>query len=353
MKFDSSYVGEQGFGPDDLQTKSRYAEVKAAMFANAYYLRWQGEGESPLPVYGVTLGRVVKGILPWAGPWLFRQATARAVRSRAALRWGNDRKGFRRLLHPNGICLFGKWIIDQDNPYSGHFQKGTEALIVGRYSTCCAETRQGFMRSLALVGKIYPTTDEQHAEPLATGDFITQEDLGGERTKCINDAELLNAPNVSLWRRGWGAPILFLSGLVFKFSNREPSMRQVHTVAELGKPRGEPTRSPQFMRLRVVAEQPRIEKELLDFRDEILAHLYEPGATERAGRKLVFTIEVTDKGTSHGMLRQRRTFQDWKLIGRIEFTEAVASYNGDFVLGFNHPAWRTDVNDPKTEVPIR
>ncbi|HYC63033.1 MAG TPA: hypothetical protein VEK79_26065 [Thermoanaerobaculia bacterium] len=32
-----------------------------------------------------------------------------------------------------------------------------------------------------------------------------------------------------------------------------------------------------------------------------------------------------------------------------EFDEAVASFNGDRVLHFNHPAWRDDRNDPRSQ----
>jgi hypothetical protein len=70
---------------------------------------------------------------------VFRQATERAVDSAADLRWGPDRKGFRRLVHPNGICLTGLWQITEDTGYSGYFRNGSRALIVGRYSTCCRE----------------------------------------------------------------------------------------------------------------------------------------------------------------------------------------------------------------------
>ncbi len=350
MRFDSKHFGDQGFSRDDLQSRSRYAEVKAAMFHNTYYLNWGEEGEPPLPTYEVTLGRILRGILPGAMPWLFKHAAARTVESHAALRWGKDRLGYRRLLHPNGICLFGRWIIDSDNPYTGHFRNGTEALIVGRYSTCCTETRRGFTRSLSLVGKLYPTVDEHHPQPLETGDFITQQDLGGDFDDYINDAQLLNAPDVTPWRRGWGFPILLISGLVFKLLNREPAIRQLHTIAELGKPGPEQTCAPEFMRLRVSEEQPRIAGQQLDFRDEILAQLYDRGSSVATGRKLTFIIEVTDEGTKRGMLVQRRTFSSWRKIGRIEFTEAVASYNADFVLHFNHPIWRTDKNDPATAV---
>ncbi len=32
----------------------------------------------------------------------------------------------------------------------------------------------------------------------------------------------------------------------------------------------------------------------------------------------------------------------WEGIGEIEFTQAAASYNGDFVIHFHHPKWRDD-----------
>jgi hypothetical protein len=59
-------------------------------------------GEPPLPVHPVTLSSLLYGILPFGPPYVFRQATERAVDSAADLRWGPDRKGFRRLVHPNG-----------------------------------------------------------------------------------------------------------------------------------------------------------------------------------------------------------------------------------------------------------
>jgi hypothetical protein len=351
MRFDSDYLGPEGLTRDDRRhVGSRYSDVREQLFRNAYYLAWGAEGEPPLPVYGVTLGRVLRGILPWGQPWRFLQAAGRALDSPADMRWGPDGRGFRRLLHPNGVCLFGRWKIDLPTEYGGYFQQGTDALIIGRYSTCCTETRRGYYRSLSLVGKLYPTADPNHAEPLQTANFITQQDLGGERTLSINDAQLRNAPNTTPWRRGSGLPILLLTGLAFMRVDRQPSIRQLYPIAELGKPPGEPTRAPRFMRLRVAADQPKVPGEAIDFRDEILAQIYDRG-NATAQRKLVFTIEVTDKGRTWGRLIQRRTFPDgWKCIGRIEFHEAVASYNGDFVLHFRHPPWRNDRNQPSTAV---
>jgi hypothetical protein len=354
MRHDATFLGNQGFdGGDGNYQGSRYADVKAAMQRNTYYLTWGAQGESPLPTYEVSLGRILRGILPGCLPWQFKAAASRAVKSRADLRWGPDNRGYRRLLHPNGICLFGRWIIDQPTGYSGYFQQGSEALIVGRYSTCCTETRRGHTRSLSLVGKLYPTKDENHADPLRTANFITQEDLGGERTIYCNHAKLRNAPDVTPWRRGWGAPILIISGLLFKFVNVEAAVRQLHTIAELGKPDHLPTLTPRFMQLTIPRDQPQIEGSEIDFRDEILAQLYDRGNGEVTGRKLVFDIEVTDEGSRRGLLRQRWKFGEWHKIGRIEFTEAAASYNSDFVIHFPHPDWRDDPNDPATTRRIR
>ena len=350
MNFDSSFIGPQGFIPEDAnRVGSRFSDIREACFRNAYYLTWGADGEPPLPVYEVTLGRVLRGILPGGRQWAFKSAAARALNSTADLRWGTVGRGFRRLLHPNGVCLFGRWIIDQPTPYTGYFGTGKEGLLVGRYSTCCTETRRGCFRSLSLVGKLFPTTDVDHLEPLRTASFITQQDLGGEKTLYINDAKMRNAPDTTPWRRGLGLPILLLTGLAFMRVDRQPTIRQLYPIAELGKGPNEPTLAPQFMQLTVDSNQQKVPGESLDFRNEILNQIYDRG-DPHPKRSLIFNIEVSDRGETHGALVQRRTSFDWKRIGRIEFTEAVASYNGDFVLHFPHPPWRNNTNEPNSVV---
>jgi hypothetical protein len=328
---------------------SRFSEVRDAIFANPYQPVW---GSAPLPLYKTTLRSVLKGILPFGKRYLFQQAVARTVDSHADLRWGVDGKGFRRLLHPNGVCLTGRWQITEETEYSGYFRKGSEALLVGRYSTCCTETRRGRTRSLALVGKLFPTTDPNHTELLRTASFFTQQDIGGDHTDYINDAELRNAPNVHAVRRAGGVPILLITGLVFQRVDKEPAQRQLYQVAELGKPANEPTRAPRFMRLLVASDQPKIEGDGLDFRDEVMAQIFDRGdATPK--RTLRFEIEVTDEGSTHGPgVYQNVTFNNWRRIGRLTFDNAVASYNGDFVIHFNHPTWRNDRNDPSTATRV-
>jgi hypothetical protein len=343
---------EQTTDEDRAYRGSRFSEVQDALFANPYQKVWGGAGEPALPVYEVTLGSVLRGVLPFGRPYVFRQATERVVDSHADLRWGSDGKGYRRLLHPNAVCLTGRWEITEDSGYSGYFRRGSQALAVGRYSTCCTETRRGHIRSLSLVGKLYPTTDPRHTERLETANFITQQDIGGDRTDFINDAELRNAPDTRSWRRGFGVPTLLVTGAVFNRVDREPTIRQLYEIAELGKPAGEPTRAPTFLRFLVAPDQPRIPGDGLDFRDEVLAQIFDRGDPVPR-RTLTFHIEVTDEGETHGTPAfQRRTFKNWRHLGRLTFDNAVASYNGDFVIHFNHPTWRRDRNDPATATRV-
>jgi hypothetical protein len=348
-----SFFGtEQVTDEDRAYRGSRFSEVRAALFENPYQKIWGAGGAPPMPVYGVSLASALRGVLPAGAPFFFRQAVARAVDSNADLRWGTDRKGFRRIIHPNGVCLTGSWEIFEETPYSGYFRRDSRALVVGRYSTCCKETRRGHKRSLSLVGKLFPTDDPDHSEPLRTANFITQEDIGGDRTDFINDAVLLNAPNTTSWRRGFGVPVLLVEAILFNKTDKEPTQRQLYQIAELGKPQDEPTRAPAFMRLIVDAAQPRIPGEALDFRDEITAQIYDRG-DPTPKRTLTFHIEVTDEGSTRGPNSfQRRYFTNWIRIGRLVFDAAVTSYNGDFVIHFTHPTWRDDRNDPSTATRV-
>ena len=347
------YFGTEEVTEEDRAYKgSRFSEVRDALFANPYQKVWRGDGEPTLPTYRVTLLSVLRGILPFGQPYLFRQAVQRAVDSHADLRWGMGGKGFRRLLHPNGICLTGLWEITEESEYSGYFRKGSQALVVGRYSTCCTETRRGHTRSLSLVGKLFPTTNPDHAGPLRTASFITQQDIGGEHIDYINDAEVRNAPDTTAWRRGGGVPILLVTGALFGRVDKAPSNRQLYQIAELGKPESEPTRTPAYMRLLVAPGQPRIPGDALDFRDEVMAQIYDRG-DPAPRRTLTFHIEITDDGSTRGTPAfQRRTFSNWRHVGKLTFDAAVASYNGDFVIHFNHPTWRSDRNDPATATRV-
>ncbi len=345
-------LGIQEFTADDKRVfaGSRFSVVRDAIFANPYQQVWGAPGNTPLERFPVTFMPLIKGMLPGFGKWHFLDAAKRVLASDSDLRWGPDQKGFRRMLHANGIGMTGVWEITEDTPYTGYFRKGSRGLIIARYSTCCTETRRGNTRSLSMIGRIYPTTDRNHPEPLPTASFITQEDIGGEDTPYINDAKLRNAPNTTVSRRGSGMPILLLTGLVLNLAEKQPTIRQVYQIAELGKPPHEPTKAPEFFQLTVAPGQPVIPGDDLDFRDEIMAHIYDPG-DPTPKRKLVFNVETSDTGTTHGTpIKERRDITNWKTIGTMTFDSAVVSYNTDHVFHVNHPAWREDRNDPTTVV---
>jgi len=346
-------IGSEQFTDEDrAYAGSRFRDVVDALFANPYQQVWGRAGEPPLPDQEVTIRSVFGGLLSVGNPPRFEHASERTLDSNADLRWGLDRRGFTRFLHPNAVCLVGRWQITEDTVYSGYFARGSTALVVARYSSGAGGNRRGQIRSMAMVGKLFPTVDPDHATPLRTANFITQEDIGGTRTESINAAELRNAPDVTVFRRGPAGTILIKVAAVFRRVDQQPTIRQLYPIAELGKPSGEATRAPEFMRLLVAQGQPTIAGEDLDVRDEVMAHIFDRGDPVPK-RTLTFTIDVTDDGTTSGTpLRVRRTFRNWRQIGTLVFDNAVASYNGDAVIHFTHPTWRQDRNDPATATRI-
>lgn len=340
--------------PDDARQAS-YSEIHRALFDPAasrqYYGVWGRSGERQLPKYKTTLGGLLSGALSPRGHGVFAMLSAarRTLSTKGDLRWGVDHNGFRRLVHPMGVCLAGWWKIDDDAPtgFTGYFAPGSEGRVIARYSLGGNHPKGGRNRSLGLVGKIFPALDSKVGiTPRAH--FITQEDLGGAYTESIADAVLTNSPPVSLARRGTGL-LGFLAVIrALQISDQEPAERQLYEVAELEKPLGQRTSCPKFMRLTMAPGARR--KARVDFRDELLGMMYDPGdATKK--RDLVFVIEVSDTG-------RRTAFQSlvgqapWRRVGTLTFSEAAASYNGDFVVHFHHPPWRNDRNDPTSVARI-
>ncbi len=343
--------GPQGVTEDDrVYWGSRFSEVKSAILDNPYQEVWGGPGNGAFPNFESTTRNAFAGFLSGKKRDQLLLAATRAVDSRVDLRWGSDRCGYRRILHPNGICLIGRWEITEENPYSGYFRPGSVGLMIARLSPHGSATQRGQSRSLGLVGKIYPTTDENHADPLYPANFFTQQDLGGARTEYLNDAEFRNEPDVTLWRRGLQIPVLARSGLVFGKVDRVADTRQLHEIAELEKPDGEATNAPKYLVLKMADGQPRIPDGNLDFRDEVYAHVYDAGATTPS-RTLSFDIKVSNQATVRGFAAFKRVHvTDPRRIGRIVFDDVVASYNGDHVIHFHHPNWRKDQNEPSTAV---
>lgn len=341
----------QGMTDEDRAYRgSTYSEVREALYANPYRDGQSGEVPGALPMFNSTIRNAWAGTLPCTGPNQLELTTARSVDSRAGLRWGPDRKGFRRILAPNGICILGTWKITEDKPYTGYFQNGSNGLFIGRYSTDGSGTRRGQRRSLSLAGKIYPTMDPNHETPLTPASLVSQEDFGGMPTGYINDAELRNEPNVTIHRRGIYSLVMLRAGMLFSRKDKEPEVRQLYEIAELGKPECEPTISSRHMLLKMADGQTRVEGNDLDFRDEIYAHIFEPGNPKTTGT-INFDISVSNTGRGRGIPGYRRVnVTDWLRIGRVTITEAISSYNADHVVQFRHPGWRNARNDSSTSI---
>ncbi len=346
---EDTMFGDQATNAEDRAYEgSTYNEVRDAIFANPYRGGTVGQGPRELPIFKSRIRRAWQGL--FFGQNIFRQASARVLDSRADLRWGEDGKGYRRIIAPNGICVTGTWEITQDNPYSGYFKKGSKGLIIGRVSSDGNETKRGMRRSISLGMKIYPTMSQGHKKPLIPGSVIVQEDLGGEKTAYVNDAILQNAPSVHAYRRGIFVLIMMRALPIFSKLDKVPGSRQNHDVGELGLKPGEQPFSPKHMMFKMAPGQKRIEGEGLDFRDEIYQHIYVDRSDKPTG-EMVFDISVSDYGRETGLPgATTMTVPDWQTIGKLTFKEAVCSYNGDHVIHFHHPKWRDDRNDPNTYI---
>src|SRR5258708_16594822 len=79
---------EEVVAADLAYNGSTFSEGRDALFANPYQTVWGQEGQPALPVYQVTLGSVLYGVLPFGKRYLFRQATQPAAASHADSRRG-------------------------------------------------------------------------------------------------------------------------------------------------------------------------------------------------------------------------------------------------------------------------
>jgi hypothetical protein len=212
-------------------------------------------------------------------------------------------------------------------------------------------TLRGIRRSFGMALKPYPTANENHENLLQTANVFLVDDLGGTTASHIIEVGLTNAPQVTGLNRGNEIPILLKEGLVFELIDRMATIRQVYPIAELGKASGEQTNAPEFMRLKACSAHSAIGEE--DVRNEVLAQIFDKGNPEPK-RTLGFDISVSDRGKKSGFVLfpkgQRRTITNWQTIGKVSFSNGVASYNGDFVIHFRHPTWRNDRNNPSTAV---
>jgi len=231
---------------------------------------------------------------------------------------------FEKLAHPNGICLEGKWEINQENPYSGYFKNSTEALIIARASSAMSKTKRGEIRAFGLAGKIFPTTNGKQVNNEHTANFFVIDDLGGTDAEHFTDVELTNEPKVTTT-----SEVLknLLYGLkvakAFATADKNPGIRQVYEISELGENDKTTIVTPKWMKISAKKGQT-VDAE--DFRDEFIL---------TNNKKMVFNIAVASKEVNGK--------KEWKTIGVITFDSSVVSNSCDHRLHFHHPKWRDDL----------
>jgi len=168
--------------------------------------------------------------------------------------------------------------------------------------------------------KLFPTSDPTHAPPLKTANFFVIDDLGGTALANYLDAPMTNEPNTSIrFSSLLIAPIAAAATAAFTAADKNPGIRQLYPVAELGLPAGRAARAPKYIQIKGAAYERRQDK--TDFRDELNLALYKGF--------LDFDVRVSESKTG-----------PFERIGYLEFTESVASDSCDHRIHFHHPKFR-------------
>lgn len=226
---------------------------------------------------------------------------------------------FQKLVHPIGICFAGAWTITEENPYSGYFKKGSEGMIIMRASEAMGNPTPDDWRAFGLAGKLYPTRDAKDPKPYKTANFFTVDDLGGTDSESFLDLPKTNKPDSSVH-----ASALFMIRTlheivrVFSAADKDPGIRQLYPIAELGLKSGEASLSPTGFMLKSENTE---RSGRSDFRRELQLRHYPDG--------LKFGIYVSDQARPTP-----------KRIGRIHLTEEALSDGCDHRLHFSHPRTR-------------
>jgi len=232
---------------------------------------------------------------------------------------------FDKLAHPNGVCLKGLWQIDVDNPYSGYFKNGSEALIIARASSAMSETKRGEKRAFGMAGKLFPTTDTQKINESPSANFFVIDDLGGTDAQYYTDVALTNEPDVSFTSTIFSALAYGLKvASTFSEADENSGIRQLYEISYLGEDNRSEVITPKW--LKIEAEQNQTKFGVDDFRDEFKLEEDE---------KLVFNISVSSK--------EQEGKKEWQKIGTIIFDTSVVSSTCDHRLHFHHPVWRDDI----------
>lgn len=227
---------------------------------------------------------------------------------------------FNKLLHTNGVCMLGKWKVDQENPYSGYFKKGSEAITIARASTTLSGVKRGEKRGFAMALKLFPTKNEQDTNLYKTAQIFTIDTLAGNKLSHYSKSAMTNSPKTGFT---FNAALAAIVGVAFTKADKNPNIRQLYQVAELGELDPGKAITPRYIKIQ--ADQNMIKSNKRDFRDELIDTL-------KANTYLKFIISVS---------KDKKEFQR---IGSVTFSEIAASESCDHRLHFHHLKFRDDIN---------
>ena len=268
------------------------------------------------------------------GLWKFASSSVNPSPDRLAARAAttvadtdNISARFEKLVHANGVCARGHWIIDQDSPFTGHFAKGTNAPFIGRLSVAFNDLNRGDYRAFGVAGKIFfAGPDKSGQTAYKTANFFTIDDLAGTTAPNITDVTFSNEPPLTKANLVTQGPTVVAIGaataIAFALGDSNPGMRQLYEISELGLADPRSAITPKWMHLKATTP---LKNGHPDFRQDLRADNF-------AG-PLTFDISV-----SHSSQTFMRT------IGHIVLDEMVASDTCDHRLHFHHPKFRTDLN---------
>lgn len=291
---------------------SRFSDVWEAVTSDAYE-------QLPQRIVGV---RDVLSLRTLRG--IYRSAQ-RTLRSREDLL-----PPFQKLVHPVGICLRGTWRITERTHYTGYFRQGSEGLLIARASDNMGENRPDRLRFLGLAGKLYPTRDPAHDEPLRPADFVMNENLIGSHTRHFVDATLATDllpfsmhDDVAL-KLALGLLVAFVFAAADRVTNVTQSLiRQLYPIAELGESHPSSAVAPAVMRFVSSPRNRRVDTP--ELREELQMKYHPHGVR--------YEIQVSD----------RRSYlypQGFVRIGEAHFTESARSCTCDHRLHFRHAPYR-------------
>ncbi|MBC7531073.1 MAG: hypothetical protein H7318_05795 [Oligoflexus sp.] len=237
---------------------------------------------------------------------------------------------FRKLLHPNAICLAGSWNITEATPYSGYFKQDSKGLIILRASAALSEIHAGEKRAFGIAGKIFPTVNPSDAASLKTANFFVIDNLGGTYAESFLDSPMTNdITNVAFGPEAiTKIPLLAAAVKAFGFAEKMIgnvlTVRQLYEIGELGEAPGTEISVPRYIKIQ---GQEGARSGLSDFRDDL--------RLENNNGALRFDISVAADG-------QLGKEKPWTKIGFIELTADSLAEGCDHRVHFHHPVWRPE-----------